>query len=820
MMNPARVPACPLLLIAAFVAMFGTEESTAAELVITPSEFVLNGAQTQQRMIVTATEGDRQWDVTRQVEFAATDANIATVDSQGIARPVADGATTVIVRLGEDEAMANITVRNAATRATPIFENDIQAVLTATGCNSGACHGKQRGQNGFQLSLLGFDSDFDYLAITGEARGRRIFPAVPEHSLLLRKATGTVPHGGGRRIDLGDRSYETLLDWIANGLPRKTESTPVLEEVTVYPEQIILSDDLRQQLIVTAKYSDGSLRDVTELATYLSSESTVAVVDESGLIAVGAVPGEAAISARFMGHFATATVAIGYGNEVQDDIYASLPVRNFIDEAVWNKLQRLELAPSAAAEDHVYLRRAYVDVIGRLPTADEARTFLADPSPDKRETLVDTLLESPEYADHWANKWVDLLRPNPYRVGIKAVLNFDNWIRDAFRRNMPYDQFVRELVTAEGSTWRNGAATMFRDRRSPDEVTTMVSQLFLGIRLDCAKCHHHPFEVWGQDDFYSFAAYFARVGRKGTGLSPPISGGEEIVFLASSGAVKHPLTGETMPAKPLFGKHPQDDADADPRELLAAWMTSEDNDYFAQVMANRVWTDLMGRGIVEPVDDLRATNPASNQALLEALGAEFRRGDFDVKHLIRTIMNSYVYGLSSLPGEHNVADTRNYSRYYRQRLRAEVMLDSICNITGIDEQFAALPPESRSNQIWTHRMGSLFLDTFGRPDLNQDPPCERTSDTSVVQALHLMNSPTLHKKITDEAGLAKQLADGELSSSQVVEELYLRTYNRFPTEDELAVAVPLLGDDATQRKTAIEDLLWALMNTPEFTFKN
>ncbi len=820
MIHSARVPAVPLMLLAAIVSVFGAMESRAAELVITPSEFVLDGEQSQQRVIVTASEGDRQWDVTREVEFVSADVGIATVDSQGIARPAADGSTALVARLGDEKATANVTVRNSTNRATPLFENDIQAVLTATGCNSGACHGKQRGQNGFQLSLLGFDSDFDYLAIAGEARGRRIFPAVPEHSLLLRKATATVPHGGGRRIEVGDRRYQALLDWIAHGLPRKTESTSVLEEVTVHPEQIILSNELQQQLLVTARYSDGSLRDVTELSTFLSSESTVAVVDESGLVAVGAVPGEAAISARFMGHFATARVAIGYGNDVQDNIYASLPVQNFIDEAVWNKLQRLELAPSTAAEDHVYLRRAYIDVIGRLPTAEEARAFLADASPDKRAALVDTLLESPEYADHWANKWVDLLRPNPYRVGIKAVLNYDNWIRDAFRRNMPYDQFVRELVTAEGSTWRNGAATMFRDRRSPDEVTTMVSQLFLGIRLDCAKCHHHPFEIWGQDDFYSFAAYFARVGRKGTGLSPPISGGEEIVYLAPSGSVKHPLTGETMPAKPLFGEQPQAETDADPRELLAAWMTSEDNDYFAQVMANRVWTDLMGRGIVEPVDDLRATNPASNQELLEALGAEFRRGGFDVKHLIRTIMNSYVYGLSSLPGEHNVADTRNYSRYYRQRLRAEVMLDSICNITGIDEQFAALPPESRSNQIWTHRMGSLFLDTFGRPDLNQDPPCERTSDTSVVQALHLMNSPTLHQKITDQAGLAKKLADGQLAGPQVVEELYLRTYNRFPTEDELAVAVPLLEGDSAQRKTAIEDLLWALMNTPEFTFKN
>ncbi len=793
---------------------------TATELSIMPGEFVLRGGLAHQRLVVTAIDGDRRWDVTREVEFTSTDADVAIVNSGGIVRSRADGATTIIARLGDQQATTTITVENANTRLQPNFEADVQPVLTAAGCNSGACHGKQRGQNGFQLSLLGFDSDFDYLAITGEARGRRIFPAVPQYSLLLRKATAAVPHGGGRRIDEDGDRYQSLIDWIAAGLPRRDENTPVLERVAVYPQQIELHDDLQQQLLVTAHYSDGTARDVTALATYLSSESPVAGVDDSGHISVGAVPGEAAITARYMGHFATSRVAIGYANDVPGDLYASLPVHNFIDQAVWNKLRRLQLAPSPPAEDHVFLRRAYIDVIGRLPTSVESRAFLADPSSDKRATLIDSLLAAPEYADHWANKWVDLLRPNPYRVGIKAVLNFDNWIRDAFRHNMPYDEFVRALVTAEGSTWRNGAATMFRDRRSPDEITTMVSQLFLGIRLECAKCHHHPFEVWGQDDFYSFAAYFARVARKGTGLSTPISGGEEIVYLASSGTVKHPLTGEAMQPRPLFGDVPEAAEDADPREVLAAWIVSDDNDYFAQVMANRVWTDLMGRGIVEPVDDLRATNPASNQALLEALGEEFRRGGYDVKHLIRTITASYVYGLSSMPGEHNLADTRNYSRYYRQRLRAEVLLDSICTITGVDESFSAMPPESRSNQVWTHRMGSLFLDTFGRPDLNQDPPCERTSDTSVVQALHLLNSPTLHNKITNEAGFAKQLADGDLSGAQVIEELYLQTYNRFPTEDERAVAVSLLGSEPPKRQRAIEDLLWALINTPEFTFKN
>ncbi len=355
----------------------------------------------------------------------------------------------------------------------------------------------------------------------------------------------------------------------------------------------------------------------------------------------------------------------------------------------------------------------------------------------------------PEYADHWANKWVDLLRPNPYRVGIKAVINYDTWIREPFLQNQPYDEFVRDLLTARGSTFRNGSVTLFRDRRTPDEVTNMVSRLFLGIRLECAKCHHHPFEKWGQDDFYGLAAYFAQIGRKGRGLSPPISGSEEIVRFAGKGEVQHPLTGEDVAPRPLFGEATVGE-DQDRREALAAWIASDDNEYFAQVQVNRVWAELMGRGLVEPVDDLRATNPPTNGPLLEALAAEFRKQDYDLKKLIRVIATSHVYGLSSLPTERNRADTRNHSRHYRRRFSAEVLLDAAADVTSIPNNFSGMPPGSRANQIWTHRIDSLFLDTFGRPDANQDPPCERADDTTVTQALHLMNAPALHAKVTSD----------------------------------------------------------------------
>ncbi|HEV7226168.1 MAG TPA: DUF1549 and DUF1553 domain-containing protein, partial [Pirellulales bacterium] len=472
------------------------------------------------------------------------------------------------------------------------------------------------------------------------------------------------------------------------------------------------------------------------------------------------------------------------------------------------------------ASDSIFLRRAHLDAIGRLPTAEEVRAFLADPSPSKREALVDRLLERAEYADFWASKWADLLRPNAYRVGIKATFSLDAFLRDAFRRNQPYDQFVRDLVTAQGSTWRNGAVTLFRDRRTPDEITTTVSQLFLGIRLECAKCHHHPFEVWGQNDFYGLAAYFARIGHKGVGLSPPISGSEEMFFTAAKGSVEHPLSGETLAPKPLFGQAPEIKPGDDPREALADWMLSAENHFFAEVQANRLWADLMGRGLVDPVDDIRATNPASNQALLTALGAEFRRLGFDQKKLLRTIMTSHVYGLSSLPNERNVVDTRNYSRHYRQRLRAEVLLDAVCDITEVQEQFAGMPPGSRATEIWTHRVESLFLDAFGRPDANQDPPCERTPDTTVVQALHLMNAPNLHAKVTSDQGRCAKLAASDKTPEQIVEELYLLAYNRPPASEELQIGAQVFAASQGNRRQAAEDLLWALLNTPEFMFKD
>jgi hypothetical protein len=703
---------------------------------------------------------------------------------------------------------------------TVSFELDVMPILAARGCNQGACHGKARGQNGFQLSLLGFDPDFDFDALTKQARGRRVFPSAPERSLLLLKGSAQLPHGGGVRVEKGGDDYEILHRWIAEGTPRRLESEPRLTAVAVSPTQRFLTPGEQQPLTVTATYSDGTTRKVTARTAYQSSEAAIVAIDHAGVVKAGVLPGEATVMARYMNHIATCSIAIPLPGEVPANVYAALPRKNVIDELVWNKLQSLGITPSEPCDDAKFLRRVHLDIIGRLPTPDEVRAFLADGDSQKREHVVEALLERPEYANHWATKWADLLRPNPYRVGIKAVMNYDNWIRDSFRENKPYDQFVRELVAARGSTWENGAAVMLRDRRGAMELTTLVSQLFLGIRLECAKCHHHPFEKWSQDDFYSFAAYFARVGYKGQGISAPISGGEETILTAKKGSVEHPLTGETLAPRPLFGKAMELGENDDPREALADWIASDENPFFAQVMANRVWADLMGRGVVEPIDDLRATNPPTNAALLDALAAEFREQKYDIKQLIRLICTSHVYSLSSLPSPRNAADRQNYSRHYRTRLRAEVLLDAVSDITGIPDKFSAMPGGSPANQIWTTRVDSVFLDTFGRPNENQDPPCERLPDPTVTQTLHLMNAPQLHARVTSDAGRAAHLAASKRSPSEIVEELYLLVYSRPPDAEERAFGEQLFAEPEITRRGATEDLLWALLNTPEFMFKD
>lgn len=780
-------------------------------------------------------------DTTRSARIQVENPKLARVDDRGGVMGLADGKTRLTVEAGGRKTTYDILVTGCDRPAEPTFETDVQPILTRLGCNSGPCHGKARGQNGFQLSLFGFDPDFDYFSVVSDDRGRRLFPASPDNSLLLLKGTAKLPHGGGKRLDPASPYYATLLSWIAAGTPHATNGSPKPVKVAIEPKQLTLKPKSASQLRVLATYSDSSVKDVTHLAAFSSSDSAFVTVDPDGLVSAGPLPGEVAVSARFENIFASAEVTIPLPGRVSDDYYKKLPRYNPVDELVYSRLQKLGIAVSPPADDATFLRRAYLDVIGRLPSESEARAFLADTCTEKRENLVDALLERPEYADHWAMKWIDLLRPNPYRVGIKAVINLDAWLREQFRENQPYDQFVQEILTASGSTFDVSPATFFRDRREPEEITTVVSQLFLGIRLECAKCHHHPFEVWSQEDFYGLAAHFAKVGRKGTGLSPPISGSEEVVFPGKSGRVEHPRTGVTMEAKPLFawatgtadkeknsaGKPKAETAkDRDLRQALADWVTAPENPYFGQVIANRVWADLMGRGIVEPVDDIRATNPASNPELLQWLARDFRANGHNLKHLVRTIMTSYVYGLSSQPIERNTGDTRLFSRHYRARLRAETLLDAVCDATGVPETFSGAAPGTRATGLWTFRSPNVFLDTFGRPDPNQDPPCERLGEGSVTQALHLMNAPNLQEKIQNENGLAARLAKSDQSPESIIETVYLTCFARQPKPNEKAIALKLFADAETRkpgtkpRRIAVEDLVWALLNSAEFVIKN
>ena len=718
--------------------------------------------------------------------------------------------------IGDSDAGSN-------TVATLKFELDIQPILTARGCNAGPCHGKSRGQNGFALSLLGFDANMDFDAIVKNSRGRRVSMASPVESLLLTKATGKSPHGGGVRFTDTDEDYRLLLKWIQQGTARTSESDPKLVSIQITPEPHSLIAGQLESLTVTARYSDGHVRDVTKMCAFQSNEPAVVSVSSNGQLQAGMLPGEGTIMARYMGMIATWSTAVPREIPVPSHQYDSLPRQNFIDGLVYAKLATLNILPSEPCSESQFLRRLYLDAIGRLPSPDEVDAYLADPSPDKKSRWIELVLQRPEYADFWANKWADLLRPNPYRVGIKTTYSLDAWLRDAFRKNLSHDLFARQLITAQGSTWRNGAVTIFRDRREPAEITTMVSQLFLGLRMECAKCHQHPFEIYGQSDFYGMAAHFARVGYKGTGLSPPISGSEEIIFARADGEVRHPLTNQVLQPTPLFGQAIEPQPNQDPRTMLVDWMVDPANPTFSQVAVNRMWAELFGVGIVDPVDDLRATNPASNQPLLSALADYFRSVGYDNKKMLAAIFASHVYQLSSRPNETNGSDHRNFSRHYRKRLRAEVLSDALTDITLMGEDFDGMPVGMRAIQLWTFRTESELLDAFGRPDPNQDPPCERASSATMTQALHLMNASRIQKRITSDGSRCQNLADSDQAPAAIVRELYMAIFSRPPDAAELADLASefaRLNQESAkgERRALIEDIMWSMVNSPEFLY--
>jgi hypothetical protein len=727
-----------------------------------------------------------------------------------------DGSVTI---WGEDSKLRERLAAPAESLTQQIsFRNDVLPVISRAGCNAGSCHAKAGGQNGFALSVFAYDPVADHREIAYNARGRRVFPAAPEHSLILLKASEQIAHEGGQRFAPDSDSYRLIRDWISQGMPYSLPDEPTLRELRIETSAAEAAPGATVQLAVSAHFSDDSSRRVTHLAAYNATDADFASVDENGLVTLGQQGGLALIVVRYMGKVAIARIAITRGPALPESAYADLPVANEIDRLAYQQHRAIRVRPSPTCDDATFIRRASLDSIGRLPTPERVRAFIADSAADKRERLIDELLAHPAWADYWATMWSDMIRPNTQRVGVKPVYLLDRWLRRQLRANRPYERMVAELLSATGSTHEYGPAVLFRDKREPEDAGEFVGRVFLGIRLECARCHHHPSEIWGQDDYFQFAAFFRDVARKGQGISAPISGEPEYIYYNPGGVVRHPVSNAIMQPRPLAAANFAELGDADPRQALIDWMLQPDNPYFARTIVNRIWAAYFGRGIVHPVDDFRLSNPPANEPLLEWLAADFVAHGYDLQQLMRRIMSSRLYQQQSTPNASNIADTQQFSRSYRRRLPSEVLLDAVCDVTGMPEALEGLPEDGRAVQVWNGKMRSTFLDTFGRPDSSAECPCEREPAPSMVQALHLMNTQNLQSKLGAATGRVHQLAKSNKALAEVVDELYLAAYARFPSDEERAIAIAAYKDD--DRLRATEDLLWALINSAEFVFNH
>ena len=717
---------------------------------------------------------------------------------------------------------ASASYGESTEAATPVsFLNEIMPRLTKAGCNAGACHSKPEGQNNFKLSVFGYDPQLDFNEIVNDARGRRVFFAAPEESLLLQKATGKLPHEGGSRFSEDSETYKTVLNWLRQGAPFDGPEVPRLSGITVNPGQVVLEPGASASLKVTASFSDGSTRDVTAMTLYASNDKDLVSVGETGELQAGKNRGEAVVVANYMGAVAVVRPVIPPHKRLSDADFKAAPVQNEADRFIYKRLEGLGILPSGLCSDAEFLRRSTLDCIGRLPTVEEATAFLADASPHKRSQWIGKILADPNYADHWAVKWGDLIRPNPVRVGVKPVYLLDLWLRDAFRQNLPYDVMVRELLTAQGSSHKSGPVAVIRDKREPVDASGFVSQIFLGVRMECAKCHHHPSEKWTQEDYFQLAAFFGKLRSRGQGISAPISGEAEIWWYDASGkGVTHPISEAVMVPKVPDGPEIPYVEGVDPRKQLVEWMVRPENPFFARAIVNRIWNEFLGKGIVDPVDDFRASNPPSNPELLDWLAADLTAHHYDLKHLMRTIMETAAYQRSSLPHPSNTADQRNFARSLRKRLPAEVLLDAVGDLTGSREAFGGLPPGARAVHTWNHRMGSDFMDAFGRPNASLECPCERERKPTVVQSLHLMNSPALQTKLAAPKGRVAGWVASAKPLEETVKEIYLAAYARYPDPSETQAAVAHLGKEGASRNESMQDLVWALVNTAEFVFNH
>lgn len=759
-------------------------------------------------------------DLTTKASFESSDPRVARVESGGRIFAVGDGAATVTVSMADTKHEVPVTVADVVDRPRVDFTNQIRPILNKMGCASAACHASQYGKGGFKLSVFGFDPQADYEAMAKASRDRRVNFARPEESLLLKKPSTRMPHGGGFRLSSSSVEYETLKAWIAAGAAPPPADAAEVIKLVVSPSRRVGAAGLHQQLRVEAHYSDDSIRDVTSLAKFDSVDEGILSVDRKGL--VSAVDrGQAPIMVRFEGHAEIAMFVIPFAAAAELPGWKN---NNFIDEFAATKFRELGLEPSPLCDDATFIRRAYLNAVGALPTAAQTTAFIDLDDPAKREKLVDQLLGltgdaaldvyNDQYAAFWTLKWSDLIRNNSNDLGEQGMWALHNWIKESLRTNKPFDQFVRELVTAKGSIYSSGPANYFRIHRDSSAQTEATAQLFMGVRLECAKCHHHPFENFSQADYYGLAAFFSRVGTKGS-EEFGLFGGETIVMVRNSGEVNHPRTKKRMEPTPLGGG-PLDNP-LDRRIPLAEWLTSAENEYFARSVVNRYVGYLLGRGLVEPIDDLRSTNPPSNVALMDALAKDFSESGFDLKNLIRTIMTSRVYQLSSQPTEANRADRRFYSHYRVKRLPAELLLDAVDAATGVQTKFKSLPLGTRAVELPDAEYPNYFLTVFAKPRRVSVCECERSPDENLAQALHTLNGEFLAEKIADKGGRVAKLIETETPHDEIVRQLFLSALCRMPSDAEMAASRTFL-DEAASPAECYEDLLWALINSKQFLF--
>jgi hypothetical protein len=773
---------------------------------VDPPAVSLTGPDARISLLVSGTHDGRVIDLTCCSRFQS-DSPLVRCDGNTV-RGLNDGTTSLTIQVNGQSLHVPVTVIGSSAPRRYHFENDIEPLFGRFGCNSSGCHGKAEGQNGFKLSVFGFDPHADYAALVDEGRGRRIFPSAPDRSLFLLKASGQVPHGGGIRIAVGSDAYETIRGWIAAGAPVGRSDEPTVERIRVEPGERVLDMRAGQQLRVTARYTDGQEVDVTHNARFQTNNEGVATVSATGIVVAGDVAGEAAVMASFANEVAVFRVLVPRAQKID---FPKLPANNFIDPLVDAKLKKLNILPSGPADDAEFLRRVYLDVIGTLPTPDEVRSFLADPSPDKRAKLVDKLLERPEYADSWALKWADVLRVDRQALGAPDAYAYYRWIRQAIADNRPFDRFARELITAEGPLAEVPQAGFYKVVSKPGDAANTLSQVFLGVRVQCAECHHHPFDHWSQTDYYGLAAFFTPVGVRKLGTS-------EVVSAQGESTAKHLRTGETVPATPLAAK-PVASTKGDQREALAAWMTAPDNPFFARNLVNRLWAHFLGRGLVEPVDDVRSTNPPTNPELLDALAKHFVESKYDVKAMIRLICASRVYQSSSTPNETNSRDDQNYSRMVLKRPAAEVLMDMVTQSTGVPEKFDAAPLGTRAIQLWDSRVRHYFLRQFGRPVRASACECERNAEPNIAQVLHLLNSDFVQDRMRHDAGTVARLCRTQPDDQKVIEELWLTFLSRPAMPDELRKSLEFVHK-AKSRREGLEDVAWALLNTKEFQFNH